>query len=89
MLNDGGPLLGRALTLPTPSEQGEHVALVLRGPPTHATTEQCVPKSGSAEYDESSAAMQARAYQTEMYEESMKRNVIVAVGIPCSSTAVH
>ncbi len=28
----------------------------------------------------------SRAYQTEMFEASLKQNVIVAVGIPCSRT---
>lgn len=69
------------LQSPTPEMLGGHGALVLRGHPAHAAPEQGrVPIVGPTDDSDNAVVMTARAYQAEMYEESCKRNVIIAVG---------
>ena len=56
--------------IPTPAESESHS--VVRSPPAEEDDAQ----AGQAEDD---IVVHARAYQVEMFEESLKRNIIVAV----------
>ena len=56
--------------IPTPAESESHS--VVRGPPAEEDDAQ----AAQAEDD---IVVHARAYQVEMFEESLKRNIIVAV----------
>jgi hypothetical protein len=83
MVNDGSVLSGCGSKLSASAmHHPRQDTMVPKDSPTYPPIDGDSPtKSSSASDAECGYATAARAYQTEMYEESLKRNIIVAVSI--------